>query len=89
MPRTTLLKLAALFGGVALGLVAAEGVVRGLGLGPVLVVAEGRYRLSSNPRIAYEPPLFQVGVPFSRRSNSSSLMVASTYVACCSIWTRG
>ncbi len=55
MPRTTLLKLAALFGGVALGLVAAEGVVRGLGLGPVLVVAEGRYRLSSNPRIAYEP----------------------------------
>ncbi len=52
MARKLLLSLAALL----LALAAAEGAVRALGLAPeVSVIQKGRFRLSRNPKIGYEP----------------------------------
>lgn len=50
------LKLALLAGGILVGLVLAETVVRLAHLAPeVVLVQEGRFRLSPNPAIGYEP----------------------------------
>ncbi len=55
-PKAVLLNLAALFAATVLSLLFAEGAVRALGLAPSIIpIAKGRFRLSPNPKIGYEP----------------------------------
>ena len=54
--RTLLQRLGLLLGGSVVALLLAEGLVRLCGAAPdVVLIQKGRFRLSSNPKIGYEP----------------------------------